>query len=231
MDETNQNINVRRYNWFLSKKRAPKVDTQKQSESKLSIDSNRCKKNVSVRKRFQQLTSANVNAYECELVAKLSDSTIDDGDRFAVRTSLLNRNENTVGLVGAHHNLSTPNSIHYSQNISLSTAPCGNAPATSGDSRSAVQITNTMVEMGQRIHKENNSKWDSTMKKMRAELSQYGWYWGKLNRASAQKRLARKENGSFLVRDSQTDEKQFTISFRSSGMTLHCRIDYCGHYW
>uniref|UniRef100_A0A336K0U3 CSON003708 protein n=1 Tax=Culicoides sonorensis TaxID=179676 RepID=A0A336K0U3_CULSO len=57
------------------------------------------------------------------------------------------------------------------------------------------------------------------------ELSQYGWYWGNLNRTAAQRRLKGKPNGSFLVRNSQTEKNQFTLSFRSAGVTLHCRIN------
>ncbi|XP_058066451.1 cytokine-inducible SH2-containing protein [Anopheles bellator] len=72
---------------------------------------------------------------------------------------------------------------------------------------------------------------DDTMSRMRIDLLQYGWYWGKLTRSSAQKRLARQCNGTFLVRDSQTEKYQFTVSFRSSGITLHCRIDYKNNYW
>uniref|UniRef100_A0A182WMJ6 Suppressor of cytokine signaling 6 n=1 Tax=Anopheles minimus TaxID=112268 RepID=A0A182WMJ6_9DIPT len=72
---------------------------------------------------------------------------------------------------------------------------------------------------------------DDMMAHMRIDLLQYGWYWGKLTRLAAQKRLAQKENGTFLVRDSQTEKHQFTVSFRSSGITLHCRIDFENNYW
>lgn len=60
---------------------------------------------------------------------------------------------------------------------------------------------------------------------IKKDLSQYGWYWGNLNRTGAQRRLKGKENGSFLVRNSQTEKNQFTLSFRSAGVTLHCRIN------
>ncbi|XP_063698438.1 suppressor of cytokine signaling 6 [Culicoides brevitarsis] len=63
------------------------------------------------------------------------------------------------------------------------------------------------------------------MRAIKKELAQYGWYWGNLKRTDAQKKLKGKENGSFLVRNSQTEKNQFTLSFRSAGVTLHCRIN------
>lgn len=60
---------------------------------------------------------------------------------------------------------------------------------------------------------------------IKKELSHYGWYWESLNRTGAQKKLKGKDNGSFLVRNSQTEKNQFTLSFRSAGVTLHCRIN------
>lgn len=59
----------------------------------------------------------------------------------------------------------------------------------------------------------------------------YTWYWGSLKRTAAQKLLTGKPNGSFLVRDSETDNLQFTLSFRSAGVTLHSRINYRSGYW
>ncbi|XP_055608444.1 suppressor of cytokine signaling 6-like isoform X2 [Uranotaenia lowii] len=77
----------------------------------------------------------------------------------------------------------------------------------------------------------DNMNLDKIMENMRNDLLKYGWYWGKLTRSAAQKRLARKCNGTFLVRDSETEKYQFAVSFRSSGITLHCRIDYKDNYW
>lgn len=65
----------------------------------------------------------------------------------------------------------------------------------------------------------------SEMVAIKKELAQYGWYWGNLNRTDAQKKLKGKDNGSFLVRNSQTEKNQFTLSFRSAGVTLHCRVN------
>lgn len=70
----------------------------------------------------------------------------------------------------------------------------------------------------------NTNNIEYSMAEIRKELLQFGWYWGNLSQISAQKRLKSQPNGSFLVRDSQT-EHTFTLSFRSSGVTLHCRIN------
>ncbi|KAL1376378.1 hypothetical protein pipiens_016924 [Culex pipiens pipiens] len=43
-----------------------------------------------MRERFHQLTSVKVNAYENELVAKLSGNTIEDDDRLAGRSPPIN---------------------------------------------------------------------------------------------------------------------------------------------
>lgn len=78
---------------------------------------------------------------------------------------------------------------------------------------------------------DNRQNMDDMMTRMREDLLQYGWYWGKLAQSAAQKHLAKQETGTFLVRDSQTEKHQFTVSFRSSGITLHCRIDFENNYW
>lgn len=71
---------------------------------------------------------------------------------------------------------------------------------------------------------------DEMLIKIKNNLIKYPWYWPDLSRVEAQKLLAGKSNGSFLVRDSST-EKKFTLSFRSSGVTLHCRIEYKDNLW
>lgn len=59
----------------------------------------------------------------------------------------------------------------------------------------------------------------------------YGWYRGSMSRSVAQKKLQGQPNGSFLLRNSQTNGYHFTLSFRSAGNTLHCRIEYSDGYW
>lgn len=63
-----------------------------------------------------------------------------------------------------------------------------------------------------------------------AKLSREGWYWGPVSRQEAEDKLRGQPDGTFLVRDSTSDHYLFTVSFRSSGKTLHSRIDYNGRY-
>uniref|UniRef100_A0A1B0D014 Uncharacterized protein n=2 Tax=Phlebotomus papatasi TaxID=29031 RepID=A0A1B0D014_PHLPP len=55
------------------------------------------------------------------------------------------------------------------------------------------------------IYVNMNEVRDKVMSSERLILAKYGWYWGPLSRNAAQKRLTSQINGSFLVRDSQTD--------------------------
>uniref|UniRef100_T1GSR6 SH2 domain-containing protein n=1 Tax=Megaselia scalaris TaxID=36166 RepID=T1GSR6_MEGSC len=57
------------------------------------------------------------------------------------------------------------------------------------------------------------------------------WYWGDISRKDAQKQLTDKPNGSFLVRDSETIDNQFTLSFRIGNHTLHYRLKYFENFW
>lgn len=57
-------------------------------------------------------------------------------------------------------------------------------------------------------------------------LSHLSWYWGPLSRYEAEKILAGKSNGTFLVRDSFHEFHLFSVTFRSKGRTLHTRIAY-----
>lgn len=68
-------------------------------------------------------------------------------------------------------------------------------------------------------------KW--TLAKELMRLSRYGWYWGPVSREEAEEKLADQPEGAFLVRDSTDDRYLFSLSFRSSGRTLHTRVEYC----
>lgn len=59
----------------------------------------------------------------------------------------------------------------------------------------------------------------------------HGWYRGGISRTNAQKKLQGQPDGSFLLRNSQTNGTHFTLSFRSAGITLHYRIQYENGYW
>lgn len=99
------------------------------------------------------------------------------------------------------------------------TMNCDDDNTQSDDDRS----TNIYVNM--------NEVRDKLMTIEKKQLERYCWYWGSLSRNSAQNKLTKEPNGSFLVRLSQTDNYQFTLSFRSAGCTLHSRIDNKNGYW
>ena len=65
-----------------------------------------------------------------------------------------------------------------------------------------------------------------SLKESVEKLSNYGWYWGPLNRYEADEKLRGKPDGSFLVRDSFHEFHLYSVSFRAKGLTLHTRIKY-----
>ncbi|XP_037954635.1 uncharacterized protein LOC119684627 [Teleopsis dalmanni] len=69
------------------------------------------------------------------------------------------------------------------------------------------------------------------MYKASSEMLSQVWYWGDISRRDAQRQLTDKPTGTFLVRDSETSECQFTLSFRIVNVTLHYRLEYRDNYW
>uniref|UniRef100_A0A914HVU5 Tyrosine-protein kinase n=1 Tax=Globodera rostochiensis TaxID=31243 RepID=A0A914HVU5_GLORO len=57
-------------------------------------------------------------------------------------------------------------------------------------------------------------------------LDKHSWYHGKITRAEAEHLLSSGINGSFLVRESETNPGQFSISLRHEGRVYHYRISF-----
>lgn len=86
------------------------------------------------------------------------------------------------------------------------------------------------------IERESNpsstvSSIEQAMREEKLSMNAYGWYRGSLSRCVAQKKLQGQPDGSFLIRDSQTKGCNFTLSFRSAGITLHYRIENSDGDW
>ena len=57
------------------------------------------------------------------------------------------------------------------------------------------------------------------------EITNFGYYWGKMDRYEAEKLLENKPEGTFLLRDSAQDDHLFSVSFRRFDRSLHARIE------
>lgn len=218
-----------RFKWFmsLSRKRSPKIDGSKEINNSDKIVHNKTNGVFfTLRKRFQtKLTSIKVIACEPEIVSN-DNSNLAESDRLVANSSeTFTSNNDFARIVIERH---SQNPIRFSSpNINSPVIP---TRELSTEFSSASDIITPVVVLRSNVN-EVTFTLETMMEQMRNDLLKYGWYWGKLTRAAAQKRLARQDNGTFLVRDSQTEKYQFTVSFRSSGITLHCRIDYKDKYW
>ncbi|KAL3118978.1 hypothetical protein niasHT_003761 [Heterodera trifolii] len=61
-------------------------------------------------------------------------------------------------------------------------------------------------------------------------LDKHSWYHGKVTRAEAEQLLGSGINGSFLVRESETNPGQFSISLRHEGRVYHYRISFDANF-
>ena len=57
-------------------------------------------------------------------------------------------------------------------------------------------------------------------------VKDYGWYWGPISGAAAEKLLENEPDGSFVVRDSSNDNYIFSLSFKLDGSVRHVRIEH-----
>jgi len=61
------------------------------------------------------------------------------------------------------------------------------------------------------------------------EITNCGFYWGKMDRYEAERLLDKKPEGTFLLRDSAQEEHLFSVSFRRFDRSLHARIEQLQH--
>lgn len=61
------------------------------------------------------------------------------------------------------------------------------------------------------------------------EISNCGFYWGKMDRYEAERLLENKPEGTFLLRDSAQEDYLFSVSFRRYSRSLHARIEQWNH--
>ncbi|EDO64041.1 AGAP004844-PA, partial [Anopheles gambiae str. PEST] len=212
-----------RFNWFPSLRRKRSSSTTEElftASDENNHDSQAEGGSVfyTLRKRFQKkFTSVKVKAFEPNVAGtfgeRLPSDTCVNGNDFA-RIVIERHSQNPIRFSSPNANLPV---IINSRDTELNT----------GEDRRPLSVTAPSAATSE----PSTSELDDMMAQMRIDLLQYGWYWGKLTRLAAQKRLAQQANGTFLVRDSQTEKYQFTVSFRSSGITLHCRIDFENNYW
>ncbi|XP_058833638.1 suppressor of cytokine signaling 6 [Topomyia yanbarensis] len=229
MEEQKQSENMYRFKWFmsLSRKKSTRLDGSKDNIGCSDKMENSNGVFFTLRKRFQKkLTSIKVKAYEPDLSAgTVSGNSILESGRFTTNSSGSFGCNDFARIVIERH---TQNPIRFSSpNANMSVIPSGDIPTNPSPMLRSVTVSVSRPDTAC----DTVTSLDTMMEEIRVELLKYGWYWGKLTRAAAQRRLARQDNGTFLVRDSETEKYQFTVSFRSSGITLHCRIDYKDSYW
>lgn len=58
------------------------------------------------------------------------------------------------------------------------------------------------------------------------EITNFPFYWGKMDRYEAEKLLENKPEGTFLLRDSAQEDHLFSVSFRRFHRSLHARIEH-----
>lgn len=57
------------------------------------------------------------------------------------------------------------------------------------------------------------------------EITNFPFYWGKMDRYEAEKLLEKRPEGTFLLRDSAQEDYLFSVSFRRFHRSLHARIE------
>ena len=161
-------------------------------------------------------------AAECELRVRPADDVGNFGDR----SSSPNSAEKSVA--GLRCSANRPHLVHGG----LVLSQLSNFVATESSSKRDEILTeeSSRLTLSPLSNSDSTSdlqtvKWTLANELLR--LSRYGWYWGPVSREEAEEKLSDQPEGAFLVRDSTDDRYLFSLSFRSSGRTLHTRVEYC----
>lgn len=88
---------------------------------------------------------------------------------------------------------------------------------------------NEITSKNRKFFSSENNMLSLTYTEKMAKLYQLGCYWGNINHEYALKLLKNKENGSFLLRDSNHESYLFTITFKINDYVYHIRLEHAGN--
>ncbi|KAL5104498.1 Suppressor of cytokine signaling 7 [Taenia crassiceps] len=124
-----------------------------------------------------------------------------------------------------HHHMH--HMLHHLRPPSTSSSATANAAITSVHPTPAAATAAVPASSGSAVSNsttapDHRSSFQESMKALR----KMGWYWGPLSFTEAEKLLANRPDGTFLVRDSAHDTFFLSLSFRVRGTTYHTRIEH-----